>query len=365
MRILMVTPAFFPSTGGVEMHVAEVSRRLVERGHAVTVLTTDRSGSLPSLDERQGVTVRRVDAYPRDADWYLAPGILGVVRGGGWDIVHVQSYHTFVAPFAMAGAWSASLPYVLTFHGGGHSSRLRPHLRGAQLTLLRPLVARAQKLVAVAAFEIELYSQRLHLPRDRFVLIPNGADLPVTRSGLHNEAPEPLIASVGRLERYKGHQHVISALPRILERRPDARLWIAGSGPYRDELLALAARLGVDDRTEIRAVAAEDRASMAEELSRASVVVLASDFETNPLAALEAAALGLPLVVADHSGLGELAERGLARPVSEVANPVELADAVVSELENPRVQPTLDLPTWDACAARLEELYLSVAGARR
>src|SRR5438270_459571 len=82
--------------------------------------------------------------------------------------------------------------------------------------------------VAVAAFEIDHYAGRLRLPRERFVLIPNGADLPKGVPRRPREPLEPpLIASVGRLERYKGHQHVVAALPRILEQRPDARLWIA------------------------------------------------------------------------------------------------------------------------------------------
>ena len=130
--------------------------------------------------------------------------------------------------------WSAirqRLPFVLTFHGGGHSSRPPSAPARAQRAALRPLLARAKKLVAVAEFEVDLYGPELRLPRDRFVVIPNGADLPkpvtsrVAEDGV-------LIASVGRLERYKGHQRAIAALPHLLEHEPRARLWIAGSGPY-------------------------------------------------------------------------------------------------------------------------------------
>jgi glycosyltransferase involved in cell wall biosynthesis len=361
VRILLVTPRFLPSTGGVETHVAEVGRRLSASGHEVTVLTTDRSGALPEAEKWHGVDIRRVRARPRQADYFFAPGVVGTIRQGAWDIVHVQSYHTLVAPLAMAAARWASLPYLVTFHGGGHSSRLRNSLRDVQLLALRPLLVRAEKLIAVAAFEIDFYGRRLSVPRERFVLIPNGADLPVAASPGHRKASNGrLIASVGRLERYKGHQHVIAAMPHVLEREPEARLWIAGSGPYRDELLALARRLGVEERVEVRAVDAADRSTMAEELSRTSVVVLASDFETNPLAALEAASLGCPLVVADNSGLRELADRGIARAVGNVADPTELATAILEELEHPRTQPQLDLPTWDECASKLAELYAQV-----
>ena len=65
----MVTPRFLPESGGVERHVDLVASRLVRLGVDVTVITSDRSGVLAPLEEREGVTVRRVRAYPRGRDW--------------------------------------------------------------------------------------------------------------------------------------------------------------------------------------------------------------------------------------------------------------------------------------------------------
>ena len=107
--------------------------------------------------------------------------------------------------------------------------------------MLRPLLAKAVRLIAVARFETELWSKRLHLPTDRFVFIPNGADLPQPPHQTNTD--RSLIVSIGRLERYKGHQRVIAALPYILQQRPDVRLWIAGAGPYEATLKQLAEQL--------------------------------------------------------------------------------------------------------------------------
>ena len=358
----MVTPRFFPYTGGVETHVAAVASRLAANGHAVTVLSTDVTGELPPRDEWQGVVIERERAWPRKRDYYISPGIYRRVRDGRWDIVHVQSYHTFVAPFAMAAARSTSTPFVVTFHGGGHSSRVRNSLRGLQLALLRPLLANAAKLVALTESELAATSRRLDLPREHFVLVPNGSDLPsrpLARAAAKDEGL--LVASVGRLERYKGHQHVISALPAIRRVRPDARLWVAGSGPYRENLERLVARLGLEGAVEIRAVDPGDRARMADELSRVDVVVLASERETHPIAVLEGVSLGCRAVVADSPGLRELGEEGLARVVSRPENAEELAHAVLEEADLPRRSGTLRLSTWDECASRLDALYASVA----
>lgn len=356
-RILMATPRFFPEAGGVEAHVYEVSRRLSRWGADVTVLTTDTSGRLPRRDQVEGVSIRRVSAWPSGRDYRIAPGIYRAIAEGGWDVVHVQSYHTAVAPTAMCAARRHSIPYVLTFHGGGHSTRLRHAARPVQLMALRPLLAGAARLVAVAEFEIDLYRRRLGLPRDRFALIPNGYDLPPVPGPPPDGRSGTLIASVGRLERYKGHQRVIAAMPYVLARRADARLWVAGRGPYESALRKQAERLGIADRVEIRAIPAEDREGMARKLSTTSLVVCMSEWETHPVAMLEALAVRRPLLVADHSGLRELARRGLAQPIALHSPPEQLARAILDRLDVPPPTARPPLASWDDCAGRLRVLY--------
>ena len=194
LRLLVATPRYLPSMGGVENHVYQVSQRLVRSGVQVTVLTTDPTGQLDPFEWMDGVAVWRVKAWPAQRDFYFAPGIYQAIRHGRWDLVHCQSYHTFVAPLAMLGALRAHIPYLVTFHGGGHSSRLRHAARGTQIRLLRPLLARARRLVAVANFEVEQFGAQLGLPRDRFVVIPNGCDLPGPASLASAETREDAMA---------------------------------------------------------------------------------------------------------------------------------------------------------------------------
>jgi glycosyltransferase involved in cell wall biosynthesis len=227
------------------------------------------------------------------------------------------------------------------------------------MTLLRPLLRHAAALVAIADFEIERYGTWLGLPSDRFVKIPNGADLPPdTRLIVHEGT---LIVSIGRLETYKGHHRVIAALPHIIDEIPDASLWIAGGGPAEENLRAQAASLGIGERVEIRVT---DRPTMAGRLRGASLAALLSDFESHPLAALEAASLDVPLVVAeDGAGLTELAQQGVARGVRLDATPAQHARAMIDEIRQPSRSAAPRIPTWDACTARLAELYRATTAA--
>ncbi|MCW2783352.1 MAG: glycosyl transferase family 1, partial [Marmoricola sp.] len=152
-HVLMVTPVFFPHAGGVETHVFEVGRRVAAAGARLTVLTTDLSRSLAPREELEGIEIVRVPAYPRSKDWYLAPAIGRVIAGAGADVIHVQSYHSMVAPLAMLAARRHGIPYVVTFHSGGHSSGLRSRSRTMQLRALRPLLEGAARRIAVSAYE--------------------------------------------------------------------------------------------------------------------------------------------------------------------------------------------------------------------
>ena len=361
LRVLMVTPHSPLEHGGVERHVMEVSRRLVQRGVEVVVLCGDSSGDALGERRHEGVTIRAVRAWPARRDYYLAPGVWREMAREPWDVIHIQSYHTLVTPLAMIRALTLKVPYVVTFHGGGHSSPLRHRMRGLQRRAMRQLFARASRLVATARFEIEEYGGELRLPPASFVLIPNGSDL--TPGAAPAPAPktgDALLGSIGRLERYKGHHRVIAALPHVHRTRPDVRLLIVGTGPYEDALRRLAADLGVASQVQFTQISPADREGMVDLLERISLVVLLSDFETHPMVALEAANAGRPLLVADRAGLGELAQDGVARAVAPDDPPEAIARAIIEELEQPHTPRAPQLTSWDECTDALLELYRTI-----
>jgi glycosyltransferase involved in cell wall biosynthesis len=360
LRLLIITPHSPLRHGGVERHVLEVSTRLAARGVTVTVLFADPSATQTEA-WHDGVLMRPVRAWPRRGEWGFAPGLWREMAREEWDLVHVQSYHTLVAPLGMLRAAALHLPYVVTFHGGGHSSVLRNRVRPLQLRALRPLLARAVWLVAVARFEIDLYGRALRLSPERFVLIPNGVDvMPEPAQATPAGANGAVLASIGRLERYKGHHRVIEALPRVLEARPEATLLIVGTGPYEADLRRCAAELGVAQRVRFTSTPAGEREAMARLLSEVSLVVLMSQFESHPLVGIEAAAAGRRLLVADRGGLSELAERGLARAIAYEIPPAALGDAIIEELSKPLPAVVPQLETWDDCAEALLDLYRRV-----
>ncbi|MEO3937852.1 glycosyltransferase family 4 protein [Dermatophilaceae bacterium Soc4.6] len=368
-RILHVVQRFFPEMGGTETHVAEVASRLSASGdYDVTVLATDRSGTLPKQESMGDYGVVRRRSWPRERDYYLSPGIAPVIARGGWDLVHIQGVHTFVPPVAMMSTLASRTPYVLTFHSGGHSSPGRTGIRGAQWKAIGPLLRRADHLIAVSRFERRHFSEAIGISPDRFTVVPNGGALPAPAVDVLPETGR--IVSSGRLELYKGHHRAIEALPLIQRRVPGANLVILGSGDYEAPLWALARELGVEHAVQIRSLPPADRLGMARELGAASAMAALSMYEAHPVGIMEAVTLGLPVVGLDIAGTGDLVEDGLVRGIPADASVEVVADALVSALTEtaahggPHQRLQIPLPTWETTAQGVAQVYDRVLAAR-
>lgn len=362
LRVLMVAPRYTPyPQGGIAMHVYQVGPRLARAGVDVTILATDVSGKLPAVEESEGMQILRVRAWPSQKDYYFAPGIYRVITRGDWDFVHCQGFHSLIAPVAMLAAWRANIPYILTLHSAGDVSYLRKVLRGLHRRLLRPLLLRAKKLIAVSEFEAAFFRERLRLPTEQFAIISNGiGHLPEVPEVAERANNSRLILSIGRLVRYKGHQRMIEALPKVLEQVPDAQLRIAGVGPYESALQKIARKLEVADRVEIQPFPEGDWSGTAALIARADLVTLLSEYESQGIAVLEALSLRRPVLVTGTSALREFADRGLARAIPLESSSEEVATAVVDQLRQPLIPMNVELPTWDDCVADLLALYQAV-----
>jgi glycosyltransferase involved in cell wall biosynthesis len=155
--------------------------------------------------------------------------------------------------------------------------------------------------------------------REALSLIEHGLDPPVparaaddTRRRFALPQDAPLLLNVGRLVRQKNQDVLIRALARV----PGARLAVAGGGANAEAYRALAASLGIADRLHLLgAVTSQDIADL---YAAADLFVFPSTWETFGLAAVEAAMVGTPMVVADLAVLREVLSTEVAYPLTFV-----------------------------------------------
>ncbi len=344
MKILQVTPRYPPHTGGVESHVKEISERLVERGHDVVVHTADLGPDVDGWELRNGVEVHRHRGFSPNGAFHVAPGIARSVHRSDADVVHAHNYHSLPVFFAALGVTDERFVVTTHYHGKSASG-----FRDRLLSLYRPFgkwaIEQADEVIAVSDWERDRLQEDFDVDA---TVIPNGVDVERFASAEPEVRDRPYLLTVGRLEEYKGVQHVIRAIPELEE----FELLVAGSGPYRDELEQVAVGEGVEDRVEFLGYVDDSR--LPGLYSGAEVYVTLSEFEAYGMTVAEALAAGTPCVVAEARALGDWAGRDGCFSVSDSV-PESVAETIRRARDSGTETPgPLD---WADVTGRVEAVY--------
>ncbi len=147
-------------------------------------------------------------------------------------------------------------------------------------------------------------------------------------------AAAPVIVTVARFNAYKGHRYLVDAMARVLQRFPAATFLLVGSGRTLAATRAQIARLGVGGS--VRFVG--ETPDALDLIAGADLMVLPSLSEGIPLAALEAQALGTPIVASAVGGLPEVIEHGASGFLVPPRDPPALADAIIAALSDPSLR---------------------------
>jgi len=344
MKIRFVTHRYPPRTGGVETHVQELATRLADRGHEVTVFSADAGSDVPSESTDDGVTVRRFRSLSPGGAFYVAPQIALAVRRADADIVHAHNYHAFPLFFAALGVTDERFVVTTHYHGAS-ASGFRDVLLSCYQPFGRWAVREADEVISVSEWEQERLWEDFGVGA---TIIPNGVDIKRFANAKPEEWSRPYLLYVGRLEEYKGVQHVIRALSEL----PEYDLVIAGSGPFRDELVQNARDEGIADRVHFLGYVDDGR--LPGLYAGAEVYVTMSEFEAYGMTVAEALASGTPCVVRRGSGLNSWVESPSVEAVSNIS-PLAIAEAVRNTTQsgpNPRC-----VSGWKTVSRQVEDLY--------
>ena len=330
LRVLIINwrDISHPWSGGAEIYMHEIGRRLAENGMDVGWLCQRHRGS--SRNELlDGIRVHRVGGrftlYPRVAISYLFK-----LRGRYDVIVDCENGIPFFTPLF------ARIPKVLLVH---HVHReifrreTHPPLRWLGYWLeggLMPRVYRKTPIVAVSAStRDDLVS--LGFRADQIHIVHNGVVevTPLDRK----PATQPRILCAGRLTPQKGVDVIIRAMPIVLRSFPNAQLDIVGQGPDRTRLERLAWSLKL--ATHVRFHGYLPGAARDQLAAQAWVAVCPSAFEGWGVSCVEAGARGLPVIASNVNGLRDSVRDGITGLLVPHGEPHALAEALVGLLGDP------------------------------
>jgi glycosyltransferase involved in cell wall biosynthesis len=258
------------------------------------------------------------------------------LRRSGADLVHAHDYKANVVALLAAG-WTGARAVATVHLHTRWSRRLR-----AYRALDRRLLRRFPAVLAVSrAIRDDLVAHGV--PAARVAVAPGGVDPAALAAAASGDAPaaararlglgpaDPVVTVPARLAPQKGQRDMLDALRRLLPRFPRLRLVLAGEGPDRAALEALAGRHGLGDAVRFAGFV-EEPAGL---LAASDVVALPSLDEGLPVALLEALALARPVVAAAVGGVPDLLRDGVEGRLVPPGRPDRLAEAIAWTLERP------------------------------
>lgn len=362
MRLLFFAQSFLPVVGGAELFLDGLARRLVERGHAVTVIAARKRGLDNTLDAPYRLLRYTKPFYRRAWPSYGAVHLLRAHLAEPPDIVHAHG--TYPPGYAVAAyARPAKRPWVVRPIGfdilPDEPLRKDPVLEARIARTLR-----AATRVVAQSVELGELVRELGVPAERIVRIPNAVD---AFSAPREPAREPTVAALGIFHAKKGFDVLLRAFASVRERVPNAKLIVAGDGEQRAALEAQVDALGL--RRSVSLPGLLRGAAKTDLLRSAWVFVSSARREPFSNANLEALAAGLPMVVTAVGGNREIVaagengllvapedERGLANALVEL-----LGDAAARERFGRASSERAKEYAWSSIVDRYEALYRELA----
>jgi glycosyltransferase involved in cell wall biosynthesis len=197
----------------------------------------------------------------------------------------------------------------------------------------RHFYRKADAVVCLSDSMVNELADRYAVPRARLVRIYNPVDAASLKQ-LAGAGANPFhgtglkLVTAGRLSREKGTDVLLDAMPTVLRNFPETQLIILGDGPLEAELKEQARKLGIESAVQF----AGFQQNPWPYLKHADFLVMPSRYEGLPNAALEALALGTPVIATDCPGAIREIQAGDDRVVLAAAeDPRALADAIISE----------------------------------
>lgn len=364
MRVLHLSWEYPPHiVGGLGRHVYDLAQAQSVRGDDVVVVAAAAPGVVEPPAGRLGLAPARGEvrlvrvepgpprlafstanllAWVSGLEHAMIRAVIELGRDWRPDVVHCHDW--MVAQAGATVRLALGPPLVATIHAteagraqGWVSSPLNTAIHAVEWWLANS----ADAVIACSGHMAEEINKLFGVAGPRVRVIPNGIDLAAwARSeDLARDARAevvgsggPLVVYTGRVEWEKGVQTLIAAAPQLRAAFPGIRLLVVGRGSHLPVLRNQVARMGLQDVVGFAGWVAEER--MHALVAGADLAVVPSLYEPFGLVALEAAALGTPLVVANTGGLAEFAAAGACAGIFQPGDPQSLAAAAIAALSD-------------------------------
>lgn len=306
--------------GGVENLLLNIIKNHDKRRFTPIVCSLSDKGVIGVDIEALGTEVICLNKLSHRFDYTIVNDLCGVIKARDVKILHTAQYHANL--YGRLAARKTDVPCVVS---SMHSVYTRD--RKINRRIINHLLSRyCDRIIAVSGAVRDDILKYDRVSGDKVEVIHNGIDLerfagsgPAAAKrefGIPMEAP--VIGTIGRLVREKGHKYLIEALSIVLKKFPETRLMLVGDGPLRADLDSLARAFGVHKNVIFTGM----RADVPDMLASTDIFAFTSLWEGFGNALLEAMAAGKPVVISDLPSFKEITgteKIGFTAPVGDSA----------------------------------------------
>jgi teichuronic acid biosynthesis glycosyltransferase TuaC len=355
LRVVAPVP-WFPFSSGVFGQYGEFARIPREETRAGISIIHPRFPVIPKIGMNLG---------PQLMYWALKPVLTKILSESvQYDLIDAHYFYPDGVAASMLGEFF-NIPVVITARGS--DVNVIPQFATPKRQILWSANKAARVITVSDALKKTLIG--LGANSENIQTLRNGVDLemftPINRdieSGA-SKTPHQSLLSVGNLVELKGHHIAIMALSKL----PNATLKIAGDGPERQNLSALATRLGLMDRVTFLGRIPHEQLSAV--YSAADALILASRNEGWPNVLLEAMACGTPAIANNVGGIPEIVATPESGVLMEKRTPEALAAAAQRLFDNlpdrAATRAYAEQFSWDATTQGQLDLFHAIASKSR
>jgi len=382
MRILIALTYYRPHYSGLTIYSERLARALADRGHQVTVLTSQFEPDLPREEVVDGVRVIRMPVLMRLSKGVIMPSI----PFRAWqeikkaDVVNLHLPQLDAAPISVL-ARTLGKPVVLTYQCDLQLPKGLIHqLANFGSDLANAVSAAMSNVIVTTSRDYAEYSSFLmrHEPKiwpvTAPVILPHVTPefIEQTRQKFGIRPEDKVIGMVARLAAEKGVEYLVRALPKVLEKEPNARVLYAGQHQnvmgeeaYAAMLAPLIEELG--DRWKFLGLISDEELAAFYHLCQVTVLPSTNSTEAFGMVQVEAMICGTPAVASDMPGVRRpVIETGMGK-LFALKDSNSLAESLLDVLASPEDFQG-DIPeiarkySPESTAIQYEEIFDSLIG---
>ncbi len=293
--------------------------------------------------------------------------VVALARREKFDVIHAHDWMTF--PAGQAAAQLTGKPLVVHVHST-EFDRAGDHVNQRVYDIERRGMHAALRVVAVSNLTANICTKRYGIDPAKIDVVWNGIDSETAQPqpGVDDiEAMDKIVLFLGRITMQKGPEYFIRAAKRVLEKVPNAKFVVAGSGDMATRMIEEAAFLGIGHRVTFTGFLRGKDVDRVYQM--ADCYVMPSVSEPFGIAPLEAMRHDVPVIISKQSGVSEALTHALKVDFWDVE---EMANKIVAVLRYAPLGATLrehgafELRrlTWEGAAAKCAEAYAKAVRAQ-